>query len=359
MFEITIQMLPFLVLFSLGIALFHTLILSALLEIKLKPGWIMFLIDPLIITGGYFLFPKYSGLIFIGLFLSVFALAIIAIITKGIRGIIDSFREARAAKKPLWKIVLSGFGILLAYLGFFYFGIYSIFIIAFVIIIGSILPNNKNRFFFYQRNLPTSKIQSVAMGLAEICGKAKALKTVVSPLSYTVCVGYIYTVDEVSESRDDDGRTSKSYREIQRKQELHRFLLKDETGSIEVEPEKLNWISFYPEKETETGSRRYREYILNEKTEILIIGQAFYEDAKTIFRYDENKQVFGMAPLEWVSFANKWRPLKIKSVATILCIALFSAFVMIAPMKINGSKITIEPINWKEKFSKNPFDFFN
>ena len=359
MFEITIQMLPFLIVFSLGIALFHTLILSVLLELKLKPSWIMFLIDPLIITAGYFLFPKQSGWIFIGLFISVFILAIFAIITKGIQGVVDSFREARAAKKPLWKIVLSGFGIILVYLGFFYFGIYSIFIIVFLIIISSILPSNKNRFYFYQRNLPTSKIQSVAMGLAEICGKAKALKTVVAPLSSTVCVGYIYTVDEVTETTDKDGDRSKSYREIQRQQELHRFLMVDETGSIEVDPEKLNWISFYPEIERETGSRRYREYILNEKTEILLIGQAFYQGSKAIFRYDENKKVYGMAPLEWVDFANKWRPLKIRSVATILCIAFLSAFIMITPMKISGSKITIESINWKEKFSKNPFDFFN
>lgn len=357
MFEITIQMLPFLIIFSLGIALFHTIILSALFEVKIKPGWILFLIDPVIITAGCFLFPKQSGWIFIGLFVSVFVLAIIAIITKGVHGIIDGFRRARAEKKPLWKIILGGFGIILAYLGFFYFGIYSILIIVFIIIISSILPNDKNRFFFYQRNLPTSKIQSVAMGLAEICGKAKSLKPVVSPLSSKTCVGYIYTVDDVSESRNDDGRTSKSYRQIEKKQEINRFLLQDESGSIEVDPDKLNWISFYPETERETGSRRYREYILNEKTEILMIGQAFYEDAKTIFRYDENKNVFGMAPLERVSFANKWRPLKIRSVATLLCIALFSAFIMTAPIEIKGGKLIIQTINWNENFSKNPFDF--
>lgn len=359
MFEITIQMLPFLVLFSLGIALFHTLIISALLELKLRPGWIMFVLDPLIIIAGYFLFPQQSGWIFVGLFLSVFAMAIIAVIKKGIQGIIESFQEARRTEKPLWKVVLGGFGIVFIYLAFFYLGAYSVLIIVFLMIIGSILPNDKNRFYFYQRNLPTSKIQSVAMGLAEICGRAKALKTVVSPLSSTVCVGYIYTVDKVSTKTDDDGHTSKSYSEIERKQELHRFLMEDETGSVEVSPEKLNWISFYPAVENETGSRRYREYILTEKTEILMIGQAFYEGSKTIFRYDENKKVFGMAPLEWVDFANKWRPLKLRSVATILCIALFSAFIMITPMKVVGTKLIIKPMNLKENFSKNPFDFFN
>lgn len=359
MFEITIQMLPFLMVFSLGIALFHTFILSGLFEVKLKPGWIMFLADPAIVAAGYFLLPQQSGWIFAGLFISVFVLAIIAMITKGIQSVADSFREARAQKKPVWKIILSGFGIVFIYLAFFYFGIYSMFIIFFIIIISSILPSNKNRFFFYQRNLPTSKIRSVAMGTAEICGRPKAVTNVVSPLSSTNCVGYIYTVDEVSESTDDDGRTSRSYREIKRRQELHRFLLQDDTGSIEVEPEKLDWISFSPATERESSSERYREFILDEKTEILMIGQAFYEDAKTIFRYDEHKKLFGMAPLELVNFANKWRPLKLRSVVTLLCIALVSAFIIIVPVRISGSRLTIESVHWKKNFSKNPFDFFN
>lgn len=358
MFEITIQMLPFLMLFSLGIALFHTVILSGLFELKIKPTWIMFIIDPLIIALGYYFFPQQSGFIFIGLFLSVFLLAIIAMITQGIGSIVDSFKKAKADKKPLWKIVLGGFGILFAYLGFFYFGIYSIFIIFFFIILSSILPSNKNRFFFYQRNLPTSKIKSVAIGLAEICGKAKAIEPVFSYYTSTQCVGFIYTADEITESRDDDGKTSKSYHEINRKIGFKNFLLQDDSGSIEVVPDKIEWIHFWPTTEIETGNMRYREYILDEKTEILMIGQAFYEGAKTIFRYDENKKLFGMAPLEWVNFTNKWRPLKLKAVATLLCIALFSAFIILIPVKASGSKLIFESVNWKENFAKNPFDFF-
>lgn len=358
MFEITIEMLPILIIFSLGIAFFHTVILAGLLELKIKPVWIMFIIDPLILVLGYYFFPQQSGFTFIGLFISVFVLAITAMITKGIESIYDSFKKAREEKKPLWKIILGGFGILFVYLGFFYFGIYSIFIILFIIILSSILPSNKNRFFFYQRNLPTSKIKSVATGLAEICGKAKAIEPVFSTYSSTKCVGFIYTVDEIKESTDNDGKTSKSYHEIKRKISFNNFLLQDDSGSIEVVPDKMEWISFWPTTEVETGNQRYREYILDEKTEILMIGQAFYQDAKTIFRYDENKKLFGMAPLQWVNFANKWRPLKLRAVATVLCIALFSAFIMLVPVKVTGSKLIFESVNWKENFSKNPFDFF-
>ncbi|WP_326980920.1 hypothetical protein VUJ46_11415 [Chryseobacterium sp. MYb264] len=359
MFEIDIQLLPFLMLFGLGIALFHTLILTELFKLKLKPGWILFIIDPLIIALGFFLFPKQSGFIFIGLFASVFVLGIIAFIRHGIQGIVDSFREAKKDKKPLWKVVASGLAIVFFFLCFLFLGIYSFFIVIFLVIITSILPSNKNRFYFYQRNLSTSKIKSVAMGLAEICGKAKAITKAVSPHTSTQCVAYIYTIDEITEKTDDDGRTDKSYREIKREINAKNFLLQDESGSIEIQTDKLEWINFSPSFETETGSRRYREYILDEKTEILMIGQAFYEGSNTIFRYDETKKLFGMAPLEIVNFANKWRPLKLRAVTTLLCIALISAFIFITPMRAEGSRLIFESINLKERFSKNPLEMFN
>jgi hypothetical protein len=358
MFEIEIQMLPFLMLFSAGIALFHTLILEAFFGLRVKPGWILYLIHPLIIVAGYFLFPQQAGIIFIVLFASVFVLAILGFIKKGIQGAIESFNTAREKKKPLWKIILSTFGILFIYVAFFYFGTYSFFIIIFIIILTSVLPNHQNRFYFYQRNLSTSKIKSVAVGLAEICGKAKAITPSVSPYTSTPCVGYIYTIDEIIERRDGEGRTSKSYRQVQKEVNIKDFILTDDSGSIEVQAENLDWISFSPVFERETGSERYREYILDEKTEILMIGQAFYEGAKTIFRYDDNKKLFGMAPYEMGSFANKWRPLKLRAVATILCISVISALIFLTPVKIQGSKLIFEPFHIIKNLSKNPFDFF-
>ncbi|KMQ67013.1 hypothetical protein ACM39_14525 [Chryseobacterium sp. FH2] len=66
-----------------------------------------------------------------------------------------------------------------------------------------------------------------------------------------------------------------------------------------------------------------------------------------------------MAPLELVNFANKWRPLKLRAVATILCIALISTFIFITPVKTEGSKLIFGSVNWKEKLTQNPFDFLN
>ncbi len=58
MFEIEVQMLPFLMLFNIGIALFHTIILEAFFRLMAKLAWITYLIDPLIVATGYFLFPQ-------------------------------------------------------------------------------------------------------------------------------------------------------------------------------------------------------------------------------------------------------------------------------------------------------------
>lgn len=356
MFEITIQLLPFLMLFSLGIALFHTFILSGFFNVNLKPTWIMFIVDPAILALAYFFFPKESGIIFIALFLSVFVLGIIGFIKNGIESTIESFKEQRRNKKPVWKIIGGGLLALLAYLAFSYFGIYSFFIVFFLIILSAILPNTKNRFYFYQRVLPTSTIKSVAMGLSEISGKAKAITSVNSPDTNTTCVGYIYTVDKISTSTDDDGRTSTSYHEISRTTEIKNFYIEDETGKIEIVPEKLQWINFSPAHSREDGSKRYQEYIIDEKTDFLLIGQTFYEGSTSIFRFDEGKKVFGIAPLDIVNFSNKWRPLKLRALTTIACIALMAAIILFTPIKMSGNKIIIEQRNWKETLKSNPFE---
>lgn len=358
MFEISSEILPFLLLFSLGIALFHTLILSGIFNVNLKPGWIMFIVDPAILGVAFLFFQKESGIIFIALFLSVFVMAIIGFIKNGIESTIDSFKEQQKNKIPVWKIIGGGLLALLGYLAFFYLGLYSFFIIFFLIIVSSILPNNTNRFYFYQRILPTSTIQSVAMGLAEISGKAKAIHPVVSPDTDTSCVGYIYTVDEIHTSRDDDGRTSTSYREISRKMELKNFYIEDETGKIEIVPEQLQWINFLPTHSREDGRKRYQEFILDEKTDFLLIGQAFYEGSHSILRFDEGKKVFGIAPLDIVNFFNKWRPLKLRALTTLACIAVCSAFILFTPITMNGTKIIIEKRNWKEILHSNPFEGF-
>lgn len=193
------------------------------------------------------------------------------------------------------------------------------------------------------------------MGLAEISGKARAIEPVITPDTDTSCVGYIYTIDEIRTTRDDDGRTSTSYHEISRETKIKRFYIEDETGKIEVIPDQLEWISFLPAHSRESGSRRHQEFIIDEKTRFLLIGQAFYEDSHSVFRFDEGRKVFGIAPLDTVNFANKWRPLKLRALTTLACIAVMAAVIIFTPITMKGSTIIIEQKNWMETLKTNPF----
>ena len=83
------------------------------------------------------------------------------------------------------------------------------------------------------QNTPTSKIRSVAMGFAEVCGKVLPIENgvFVSPFSNQNCVYYRYFIDEYRS-------TGKSSAWITVKKDVRQsmFYIKDETGKILVDP---------------------------------------------------------------------------------------------------------------------------
>lgn len=82
-------------------------------------------------------------------------------------------------------------------------------------------------------NIPTSSIRSIAMGLVEIFGKVVPIKNNVlkSPFSNNDCVYYKYNVDELRSTGKN------TYWATIDKGERHSlFLLKDDTGSVLIDP---------------------------------------------------------------------------------------------------------------------------
>src|SRR5690606_30748230 len=149
-----------------------------------------FVLNPALIGLSALVNKKLALVVFSLLVISVFLFAIIG----GIRSGIVSARENRAKRAkfnakyninptPLWKKIVGG---ILA-LSFFYLfaniGPYALVLLFLIIpLVNLFLPGNKNKYLRYQRTLPTSKIRSVAMGLAEIEGELRMIEPVIAPI---------------------------------------------------------------------------------------------------------------------------------------------------------------------------------
>jgi len=84
------------------------------------------------------------------------------------------------------------------------------------------------------QNTPTSKIRSVAMGFAEVCGKVIPTEKngiLISPFSNQKCVYYKYIIQEYRSS----GKSS-SWVTIKQDKVKRHFYVKDESGRILIDP---------------------------------------------------------------------------------------------------------------------------
>src|SRR2546422_95745 len=80
-------------------------------------------------------------------------------------------------------------------------------------------------------NVPTSRIRSVAMGFAELAGRAKNRTPLAAPFSDIPCVYYRFLVEE-----ERQGRRGREWTTIDKGQSSDPFYLQDETGALLVDP---------------------------------------------------------------------------------------------------------------------------
>src|SRR5881409_2538250 len=80
-------------------------------------------------------------------------------------------------------------------------------------------------------NVPTSRIRSVAMGFAELAGRAKNRTPLAAPFSDIPCVYYRFLVEE-----ERQGRRGREWTTIDQGQSSDPFYLQDETGALLVDP---------------------------------------------------------------------------------------------------------------------------
>lgn len=327
----------FLMLFSLGIALFHNFIFSGLYNLKF-PAWLFFILCPSLIGLAFLVHPKYSMMIFLFLFLSVFLFGIIGMIYSGIieskedRIKTEKFNRLHNIQKtPLSKKLL-GILILAVIIGtYFFLAERNLLKLLFLIIPGLIFiksiffPSSKSKFFKLQAVLPTSKINSIAMGMVEVEGELEEIEPIISPYFNKPCIGYYYTIEEESPA-DDDGRTH--YKTVFTELKTGIFKIKDETGAVTVNGEGLEF--FFNRIDNQKGGKtRYSETYLKNNDYMFLIGYASSDNGNGIIKKENPKGIFGIALPKSISFRNKYRPLLLSFLTTLFFIAFILIYIIL------------------------------
>ncbi len=350
--NINMSMTVFLMIFSLGIALFHTIILNSLFNLKFR-GWLFFVLDPALIGIAYLISSPLAGIVFVFLFISVFLLAFIGMLYSGVSGYIEEKRRANwynKKKTPWWKIILGLLGGGLFFAAFIFLGPYMfIFIIAFIVL-SKILPNPTNRFLQLQSILPTSNIRSMAMGLIEVEGKVQRIDYLLAPINSKQCIGYRYTIEDID--KDSDGRTS--YSIVKDITVCNDFHMVDDTGQVIVKGGDLEFLWVDMEDRYSSGGKRYTQYLLQDGDEMLLVGKASKEDQETIIEKEEIKKIFMIAPVSSVDKWNKYKPLLKFLIITTIIIAIVAMMILLANITVDGNTVHFRlndiRFDWNELF---------
>nr|WP_199001917.1 hypothetical protein [Flavobacterium sp. ASV13] len=327
----------FLMLFSLGIALFQTVIFSGLFNLKF-PNWLFFVLCPLLVGLSFMVNPAYPFAVILFLFASVFLFAIIGMIFSGIRSSREErierekFNQKHNIQKTPWSKRILGIFVLICIVGAFIYlakneNLKLLFLIipGFIVVSNIFFPGKKSKFMRLQSILPTSKIDAIAMGQVEIIGDLEEIEPIISPYFNKPCIGYYYKIEKES-APDDDGRTT--YSTIFTELKTGKFKIKDETGSVTVDGEGLEY--YFDRIDNQKGGKtRYSETYLKKNDYMLLIGYAASDNGSVIIRKGNTDDVFGIAMPREISFRNKYKPLLDSFLATLFFISLILIYIIL------------------------------
>jgi len=177
-----------------------------------------------------------------------------------------------------------------------------------------------------ERLLPTSKIGSVTVGLAEVRGHTRAVETCLSPLSKTECIAYRYEKQRVSL---EDGRVKTVV--LNSRTDIMPFELVDDTGHVLVDIDDLE-IMGVPVKYTDEPNSdiTHKEYLLESGFDGLLIGRATPQDGKIVMRKDQNQNVFNMTHYGSVLLERRQAPMyKLLSIYTLITLVILGIIISV------------------------------
>lgn len=192
------------------------------------------------------------------------------------------------------------------------------------IILNAIRSTPAKRFLRLQSSLPTSKIHSVAKGLAEIEGTLVMKNPLFSPVDNEACIGYYYTIENID--RDSEGK--ESYRTIHRETQCNVFQVTDDTGTIEVEPEGIELVLLGETNISSHRGKRYKETLLKNGQKMLLVGYADSKNGVPFIRKDEHYKVLGITSASGITIWNKYQPLLRSFIFTCSIILLIIIYIL-------------------------------
>lgn len=327
----------FLMLFSLGVALFHTIIFSGLFNLKF-PNWLFFVLCPAIIGVSFLIDDRLPFAVILLLFPSVFIFAFIGMIYSGIKSSKqerierENFNKKHNIQKtPLFEKLL-GLFVLGCIIGAIYFlaeteNLKLLFLIipGFILLKNIFFPSNKSKFLRLQAILPTSKTNAIAMGQVEIEGDLEEIEPIISPYFSKPCIGYFYKIEKES-PRDKDGKTT--YTTIFTETKTGKFKIKDENGSVTVDGDGLEF--YFDRIDNQAGGKtRYTETYLRNNDYMLLIGYAGSDNGNVLIQKGSSDTVFGVAVPRSISFRNKYKPLLDSFLAALFFISLILLYIIL------------------------------
>jgi hypothetical protein len=193
-----------------------------------------------------------------------------------------------------WQLYAIGIGIVAC---FIFSSVASIIEPFLLVIVGSILFQfgfTKMREAQFMRDIPRSRIRSVAMGAVEINGLVASENVLATPYSKSPCVYCQSELETYSESEDSDSDKLGGWEKIPGPSFKVPFWVKDETGKIMVDPEGAEFKisdreigmldkdgspynaddSVSENYSPKPGDRRYVEQFLAPNDTVFILGTA-------------------------------------------------------------------------------------
>lgn len=224
--------------------------------------------------------------------------------------------------------------------GFFLFGFAGLFLIFFAVPAGLKLLAKRKRYDFkrLQKILPTSRIRSVASGLAEIEGRVVPDELLAAPMDGTPCVGYRYLVEK--RRTDSDGDTT--WVRVSERSDCVAFELDDGTGRMQVQADglRLKWLQ--EDRVNEQINFRHTQWLLKPDERVLIIGEARRDGGQAFMVKDEVRDMFTLAPADLVERYNHYRPLFDAALMYLGLIGLLTVLILLSSFELDGNRLLID-----------------